>query len=507
MFSRIDRVGTFDSEILFKSILFILMLVGGALFASTGHAAVGRTPGTFVVSPTGAATYTIPIWAPRGPNGLQPNIALTYNSSQGIGPAGIGWSLSGLSSIYRCNGTYAQDAAPEPVTLTTSDVFCMDGKRLRLTAGTYGEAGSTYQTEIADFSNITAYGAAGNGPAYFIVQGSDGRSYTYGNGGNSQVLAPGTSTALSWQASEVSDRAGNTMTITYNTATGSAVPATISWTQSSYVMTFAWGTAAAKASYSGYEAGSAISNSNLLSSISIAYAGTTVKKYVLTYQLSQTTAREELSAFQECADAAETNCLAPTTLTYQSGTVGTATSFTATNFGAAASVAYPLDVNGDGYPDQLYAVPVSGSTTQEHWYVTLGSGSGSYGATIDTGVTTNILGGVRDSVLVGDIAGTGRDGFIYPANGVSGVWNWAYLAPGASTFTLTPTTISAANEYLSILADVNGDGLPDLVYTTPRDGTHIYVLPNTTSPGDTVSFNSTPVTLWTTPSGTTTIRR
>jgi hypothetical protein len=108
---------------------------------------------------------------------------------------------------------------------------------------------------------------------------------------------------------------------------------------------------------------------------------------------------------QECADSGATNCLAPTTLTYQPGAAGTATTFTATNFTQPASVAYPLDVNGDGFPDQLYAVPVSGSTTTEHWYVTLGTGSGSYGTIIDTGVTTNIYSGVRDTVLVGDIAG------------------------------------------------------------------------------------------------------
>ncbi|MGB6449730.1 MAG: SpvB/TcaC N-terminal domain-containing protein, partial [Steroidobacteraceae bacterium] len=216
------------------SVVSVALLAGAGVAAA--QSAVGRTKGTFAVSPTGAATYTIPIWAPRGPNGLQPSMALTYSSQQGIGYVGVGWSLSGLSSIYRCNQTYAQDAAPAPITLTMSDVYCLDGQRLRLTSGTYGEAGSTYQTEVANFANVTAYGSAGNGPAYFIVQTANGLTYQYGEnssgsgGNNSQVLASGTSTAWVWMLNEVSDRAGNTMTITYSTATGTAVPSTISWT-------------------------------------------------------------------------------------------------------------------------------------------------------------------------------------------------------------------------------------------------------------------------------------
>src|SRR5580700_10894991 len=73
------------------------------------RAAVGRTPGTFSVSPTGAATYSIPLWAPPGPRGIQPAMSLVYNSQSGAGTLGVGWSLAGLGSINRCNQTYAQD--------------------------------------------------------------------------------------------------------------------------------------------------------------------------------------------------------------------------------------------------------------------------------------------------------------------------------------------------------------------------------------------------------------
>src|ERR1700733_3410171 len=85
--------------------------------------ATGRTPGTFAVPQSGAATYTIPIWAPPGPRGVQPNLALVYSSQSANGYLGVGWNLAGISSIYRCNLTYAQDAAPAPISLATSDGY------------------------------------------------------------------------------------------------------------------------------------------------------------------------------------------------------------------------------------------------------------------------------------------------------------------------------------------------------------------------------------------------
>jgi len=85
---------------------------------------------------------------------------------------GVGWN-SGWPEFnpHGCNPTYAQDASAAPITLTVGsngDRFCLDGKRLRLTSGgglsTYGQDNTTYQTEVADFSNITAHGTSGQVP-------------------------------------------------------------------------------------------------------------------------------------------------------------------------------------------------------------------------------------------------------------------------------------------------------------------------------------------------------
>ncbi len=74
-----------------------------------GGVAVGSIAGALDVSPSGAATYTVPIEVPAGINGMQPNLSLVYNSQSGAGIAGMCWNLSGLSMISRVPKTHYYD--------------------------------------------------------------------------------------------------------------------------------------------------------------------------------------------------------------------------------------------------------------------------------------------------------------------------------------------------------------------------------------------------------------
>ena len=149
--------------------------------AFTATSPVGATAGSFRVSETGAATYSIPIAVPPGTAGMKPSLSLNYSSQSGNGLLGMGWSLGGLSVIHRCPKTVAQDGVLGGVNFDANDRFCIDGQRLVAITGTYGAPNTEYRTETESYSRIISYGTTGTGPTSFKVWTKSGQIMEYGN--------------------------------------------------------------------------------------------------------------------------------------------------------------------------------------------------------------------------------------------------------------------------------------------------------------------------------------
>ena len=209
----------------------------------------GSLPGSLDVGAGGDASYSIALAVPPGTAGLQPNLSLNYSSAGGNGVVGLGWNLSGLSSIHRCGKTIAQDGVNGRINFDHGDRLCIDGERLVLTGSaplsddSYWADGAVYRTEIDGFMRVTAQGT---GVARtFKVEHKDGKIMTYGDASpavNARVLgyvklvngvradaATPRAEAQSWAVDKIVDRSGNYVNFYYvqSSSTGEHVIDTI----------------------------------------------------------------------------------------------------------------------------------------------------------------------------------------------------------------------------------------------------------------------------------------
>ncbi len=448
--------------------------------------AVGRIAGSHAVTDTGAASYTIPISTPPGIRGIEPHLALVYASSGADSLLGPGWSLAGLSSIARCTRTWVQDGTPGPISLASTDKFCLDGNRLRSTGGTYGAANSTYQTEIETFSKVTAQGVAGNGPQWFEVKGKDGLTYEYGRTTDSRVLATGSATPYLWALNKVSDRNGNTLLIAYLQSEGSFRPLSIEWARGTvylpHQVKFGYITRPTGTNLNSYVGGSKIQQQMLLSLITTLVDNYVVRQYNLDYTTSPATRRARLSAVQECT---LNDCLRPTTITYQDGQAGVATVTASAGTGATSGRINTVDMQGDGRMDLVYST-VSGLT--HTWWVKFATNAG-FAPAVNTGAVTH----ANDRFMFDDFDANGSVDLLAASGGV-----WFLLRWNGSAFTWSSTgrAVDLATTHAAP-ADVNGDGLPDIVsYRT--DLNRVYTRLNTTAAGA-VTFAATATAAYTPP--------
>jgi RHS repeat-associated protein len=199
----------------------------------------GALAGKLSVGPSGAAIYTVPISIPPGIAGMAPNLSLVYNSQGGNGIAGQGMELSGLSMIHRCPKNRVQDGETQAVRLARQqrhpsghDAVCIDGQRL-LETNVWG----VYKTELADFATVTDLGNLdSNGEANhlgFRVVTKSGETRYYGDRPNARVEVAADSVnfcptdptgckggAAIWLLDRVEDAAGNYFEFQYNDGVG-----------------------------------------------------------------------------------------------------------------------------------------------------------------------------------------------------------------------------------------------------------------------------------------------
>ena len=464
------------------AILAFLCLVSSATEAITSP--VGSTPGSFAVSPSGAASYTIPIAVPPGTAGMEPKLALTYNSQGGNGLLGMGWSLSGLSAIHRCAATIVQDGYRGGINYNKYDRYCLDGKRLVRTDG-YSEpkpgagsglvthAGVIFGTYITEYSLetdpsirvvATAYDSL-RIPVHFSVYTKSGQILEFGVTPDSRIETQGKISISVWALNKVQDTVGNYLTVTYleDNANGQYYPTRIDYTGNASKGLTPYNSV--QFTYEArpditpmYHAGSLKQSTVRLKNVQ-AYSGAgLVKDYRLAYDVSATTSRSRLIGLTECAG--DGVCLPSTVIGH--GSDPAASSFTdgsawrtgwcgvglESEFGAA-------DFNADGKTDIWCHAWATGTT-----YVALSNGAGAFtGGSVwhsNWCIAGNIF--LKPKIEIGDFNGDSKADLACSRQGVGSVT--PILSNGVSAF--LDDGVFYSDGFPSIgAADFNGDGTGD----------------------------------------------
>jgi hypothetical protein len=339
------------------------------------QAGLMSSPVKFRVNELGAATFSLPIQVPPGTAGLEPKVAITYNSREGSGLVGLGGGLSATSVITRCPSTLSQDGRQGSLNYDGDDRFCLDGQRLFAVTGAYGATGTEYRTEMSNFSKIVSYAStiacrpSGSttwiceaiNPGYFKVWTKSGQIMEYGNTADSNIKvtgAQGKVVGRAWSMNRVQDIKGNYQTITYvnDIANGDFDPSRIDYTGNSNT-----GQApdnSVRFEYEGrpdplltYQGTAAVRNVVRLSHVRTFAGATPVRDYRVGYVQSPQTARSELRTVTECEATANT-CLPATTFDWAAQASGFAGARWATNVGDFSKLSYlPMNATNSGRTD------------------------------------------------------------------------------------------------------------------------------------------------------------
>ena len=454
---------------------------------------VGTTTGSFQVTASGDSAYSMAIEVPPGIMGVVPQVSINYSSGGGNGLVGVGASLSGLSSITRCQSTIVQDNVSMPLQYNNDDYFCLNGQRLILMSGSYGIAGSVYQTQVESFQRVTAYGNVAGGPAYFEVLGKGGSKLVFGQNEIERNIDPISGVVSSWSISYVEDKHSNRVDYEYqltneNNAT-QTLPSRITYGHNANLNIT--GDLSVKFVYeqrpdksNGYVRGQQFVNNVRISNVQTFVGTEMVKDYRITYDLSPVSLQSRITTITECSG--EANCLLPVSFTWQNynfdweqGTSLPVAALTSQGNMRGAAV----DVNNDGHTDWVTAIRTE--TGQEILETYLNNG-GTWETSNDFVPPVPLFDyerhpdGLNVSEMV-DINSDGKVDWVQAYRDASGIINKVYLNTGngwaLSTATLpallADLTDADTPKSLSQFIDIDGDSRADLLNLVRHaDGSH-----------------------------------
>ncbi|MFA6339166.1 MAG: toxin TcdB middle/N-terminal domain-containing protein, partial [Candidatus Paceibacterota bacterium] len=431
---------------------------------------------------TGALVENVKLAVPPGRNGLQPDLALTYNSQQlEESEVGYGWDVN-IPFIERINrqGT-------ENMYATTTYYYSSFSGELSTTT-TYNE----YRSKVDDGSFLRYTLATTSNTISWTMYDKKGTKYTFGTDAASrQDDSSNTSRIYKWMLQEVRDTNDNFIRYEYYKDEGQIYPSKIYYTGNAStdgIFTVEFTRESRPDVITSYKTAFLVKTNYRISEIQAKVNSTWVHKYELDYTTGNNGYRSLLSSITESGqDESGTNTLSlpPTTFEY----TNTSVSFTdcCTNLTRIANSSFVtadtdgnglLDVNNSYYTnewsDKTNYIQLNfnnGNATSSDWYPSL---FGEFWSHKVSGENILVETGTRFLDLNGDGKADVIRSVLYSAN--PEIYKWIYWNTGTydtggslqwtqSTSTLDVPLFSSINGStfytMGLFANLNGDGLID----------------------------------------------
>lgn len=420
-------------------------------------------------------------------------------------------------------GAATPDGNPRPINFSDSDRYCLDGQRLLPSSATCAPVSSmsatAYATELESISRVCAYSSPGSatGPTFFTVEKKDGSTSWYGDrdsnasGSNrpdgtletTSALNPGA--PLAWSQTRMQDSTGNYIDYVYvkNPAGTGTNEQHISEVRYTGKVSLAGQSTGASAPYAkiqfnyttlptsqwskGYVAGGLVTSTQRLESVTSCATSAGIgcptaqqaRHVILTYAPSASGSwQDTLIGLQECRDSTAAVCSAATAFGWSQAPHA----FSTYEAPPALSLATDHfknfkvgDFNGDGRQDIAVLYLAGTGCSGGSWIISMlgtlnGAGQPSYSNATWNCVTANITTRGDGAWHIFDYNGDGRDDlFVSSASGQG----WRLHPSNGTHFDMTTNLISALSPIVPSvtsessqvqLADLNGDGLTDIVY-------------------------------------------
>lgn len=309
----------------------------------------------------GAFTYNYVFTVPKGIEGMQPSLSISYNSqnTSNTSMLGYGWSLD-IPMISRRNTT------------GIDKIFSQNNFSSSLSGDLIQVSGNDYVPRFDDGTYLK-YTFINN---LWIIKDKQGNVYEFGNTNNARLVDPNNSTQVStWYVSKITNRFGISVEYKYNIQSDRPYLSSINYGKvngNSVIdlkVELQWENRPDK-DYSANK-GFLILNDKRLKTVSTRVNNTLVRKYTPEYQNTQISGRSLLIAIKEEGYNGDLITTLPQTLFNYTVDEADRWNWTGLDYDDDITIkgingrTYPLDVNGDGFTDILEIYQKNGNSVKK----------------------------------------------------------------------------------------------------------------------------------------------